>query len=237
LISVIQAKIGLERQATWSAGSLLFLWLGSASRGSKKATVPSGKAVSLASMSAKVAVAVAANVAQAKVVVKRGLKRPRARAKDDVVEFVSSAVLQITPTHEEWKAARKVVITNQKNVSVKRNGGISLNMQAQIAEQNTNYSAGAISYVRKSKDVLMREGAIMDVSFQCLCYASSLCLKKEALSNKGSKGKLLVCTLCKRKYHKKCVVTAKHLEEEATFTCFACLHEEIRGGPDSEDDD
>ena len=203
----------------------------SSSSGGKKGkkSTSSGKGSSLATVSAKVAVARHFGETERKIVKdvnereKKKLKRVQAKA--DIVRTVQEAIESSISTSVELTAARKTARLAQK-VYITPRDGVSQVEEARFQAIAEAYGTAEFRHVAKSMEALLREGQSIDVDITCKCFASEKCLRRA--SKKGAPGKMFSCTQCQKRFHKKCLVgeglVPKNLAKDAiiAFNCPDC---------------
>lgn len=213
-----------------------FLHMDQANRGGVgkgKATVPSGRKISLLGISARVRTASVLHEAEQTSIKDRGLVRKRAKSAHDVNKMVSTAISTLTPTKEEFTKARADVLKQARPFKVNQQTGVSDWAMAELVRENGQYALGNVQYVRKLKDELTKEGRLLQIPIQCTCYSDERCKQKEKQSKKGSKGDMLTCECCLRKYHRKCLLGEGEVGKKPgkkgnpvveAFTCKACAN-------------
>jgi hypothetical protein len=213
-----------------------FLHMDQANRGGVgkgKATVPSGRKISLSGISARVRTASVLHEAEQNSIKDRGLVRKRAKSAHDVKNMVSVAISNLTLTKEEFTTARAAVLKHAQPFKVNQKTGVSDWAMAELARENENYAQGHVQYVRKLKDELTEEGRLLQIPIQCTCYSDERCKQKEKQSKKGSKGDMLTCECCLRKYHRKCLLGEGEVGKKPgkkgnpVVEAFTCKHAQI----------
>lgn len=197
-----------------------------------KASMASGKQSSFAPIESRVRVVSKFHEHERYVLKERDdpLKRPQAKSKHDISVTVMRFVKELEPSKQEWALSKEHVTAAKKLEAVSRSAGMSKLMEERIRDGNEEYAIRGEGYVRKSKDVLMKEGSLLAIPVECLCFSDERCEKKGREKKKGNPGELLSCEECLRKFHRKCLVKAELVPKKKPgktsgaekYTCGRC---------------